>query len=326
MAGLLGAVAGAIGGAGAAVQENARSEIQKRKEQALLDLRNRYAMERQDDQQTFTASQNEQDRSFRAEQSQADRQQRRELAEMQEAGASSRSANGAWTVMPTENGGYTRFNTATGETSSLPEGVDYGAMADGKLGAREELMFKQYGDQIKQIDKALTEDAAMLSDARRGELKAERNRLANQQRQIIGMETQTPDLVSRLEASLEEPADDTSGQPRDFDSALGGVKEQRESEQQARDDEARAEALETEVDQIVNDAQGLFGQRSGLLGRNARSLTTSDDEKNQRAQELVARMRELYDDPALSNFQRQRLTRQINQMAEAGAPVFDTQQ
>lgn len=140
MAGLLsGAIAGAIGGGGKAMQFNAQSSIEQKREAALEKLRHGNAMERQDDQQQFTAGENEQDRGFRKEeriagqeftagQNQLTREQERQLAVMRESGANSRAAMGRndWKMMTSSDGKPVRVNTRTGviEAMAVPEGID----------------------------------------------------------------------------------------------------------------------------------------------------------------------------------------------------------
>jgi len=326
-----------MAGAGEAVQTNARTQIKAQKEAALMDLRNRYAMQRQNDQQQFTAGENQADRQLRRDEGQADRQQRANLAAQQQAGAQSRTNAGGWTVVPKQGGGYQRFNTITGETGDVPEGIN---PTGGQITKRQELMFKQYGDQIEQIDKRLNDSSAMLDDQQRAELKAQRNRLESQQQQIIGMQGQQGggDLASRLANQLNLPADggkpapqggqqgsQSSGQNDNFQSAVERTQQNRQAQQAQQQTEQRQARIESQVDDVTAQVQSIFGQdvRKGLLGISSRAVGMSDADKQQKGRELLNQMRALYNDPNTSEFQRRRIAEQLDTLANAGISIED---
>jgi len=336
MAGLLGA---ALGGAGGAIQDNAKAEIQKRKQAALIDLRNRYAMQRQDDQQQFQTSEREAQQNyatqeriagqdFTAGQNAADRQQRAALAAQQQAGAQSRTNAGGWTVVPKQGGGYQRFNTITGETGDVPDGVN---PSGGEITKRQELLFKQAGDQIKQIDKRLNDSSAMLNDQQRAELKAQRSQLLSQQQQILGAgnaETSIPGLgefvssrVGTTKTTEDSQAPDE--QPGNFRSAVDRTQQNRQAQQQKQQAEKQADAIDNQIDTIASQVQGVFGRSGGLLGMNTQSVGMSDADKQQKGRELLNQMRTLYNDPNTSEFQRRRIAQQLDTLANAGISIED---
>ncbi|MCD6006918.1 hypothetical protein [Halomonas sp. IOP_31] len=334
MAGLL---AAALGGAGEAVQTNAKLELKKRKEAALMGLRQKYAMEQQNDQQQFTATENDKGRTFQrgeriagqdftAAENTADRNLRSNLAAQQEAGANSRSAAGGWTVVPNQDGGYSRFNTVTGETGDVPEGIN--PSGGGEITKRQELMFKQLGGQIEQIDKQLNDSNAMLDEATRAQLKVKRNQLAGEQRQIIGMGEQSSggDLATRLADTLGAPEEGArqGGQPQDFNTAVQRTQQNRQATEQQQQTEKQQTQIESQIDDVAGQVQSIFGSRpNGLLGQSSKSLGMSSADKQQQGRALLKQMRTLYNDPNTSEFQRRRIAEQLDALAKAGISIED---
>lgn len=331
-----GLLAAALGGAGEAVQTNAKLELKKRKEAALLTLRHRNAMKKQDAQQQFSSDEriasqqyNTDERiageDFTTGQNAADRGLSRWQTSTQQAGANARSQAGGWTVTPNQDGGYTRYNTITGETGDVPDGINPAA---GELNTRQELMFKQSGDQIKEIDKLLNDPDAMLDDARRGELKVKRNQLASEQQQIIGMGGQSSgdDLAARLSDTLgtQGQGGAQDGQPSDFNTAVERTQQNRQATQDQQQTQQRQEQIEGEIDNIDGQVQSVFGSRpNGLLGQSSKSLGMSSADKQRKGRELLNQMRTLYNDPDTSEFQRRRLGDQLDTLASAGIPIED---
>ncbi|MFG6159617.1 hypothetical protein ACGTNG_12495 [Halomonas sp. 1390] len=136
MAGLLGqALAGALMGGGQAVQHNAQSRIEQKRQEALAEVKHRYRMAQQDDQQQFTRGENQRTREFNrserlegqdftAGQNQLTREQQRELALLRERGANSRAAMGRndWEVMQANDGSLVRINTRSGDIEPMDAG------------------------------------------------------------------------------------------------------------------------------------------------------------------------------------------------------------
>lgn len=338
MAGLLGtALAGALGGGGEAVREGAMLELKKRKQAALAKLDNDLAMKRQDDQQKFTAGENQNDRLFRqseneaqrdftAGQNSADRTLRTNLATQQEAGANSRNAAGGWTVVPNQDGGYSRYNTITGETGDVPEGINPSGL--GEITKRQELMFKQLGGQIEQIDKQLNDPSAMLDEATRAQLKVKRNQLATQQQDIIGMGGQSGggDLATRLADTLGAPEEETQqgSQPQDFNAAVQQTQQNRQATEQQQQTEKQQAQIDSQIDDVAGQVQSIFGSRpNGLLGQSSKSLGMSSADKQQKGRALLNEMRALYNDPNTSEFQRRRIAEQLDTLANAGISIED---
>jgi hypothetical protein len=171
-----GLIAGAIQGLGGAMQHNAQSSIEEKRQTALRKLEHGMAMERQDDQQQFsrgerkagqefTSGENATDREFRAGESAADREQRLSLAQMQEAGANSRAAAGRndWEVVPLEGGGYGRYNPRTNqfENANLPDSARVGD--EGDLSDVEKKRFDLLSDDIDAIRERAADEARNLT-------------------------------------------------------------------------------------------------------------------------------------------------------------------
>lgn len=179
MAGLLsGAMAGAIGGAGQAVQQNAQGQLEQLRQEALRKVEHKYTMEIQDEQQQFTAGENEQNRGFQAEQKDLDRGQQRELADMRERGADRRtgmqvSAQSARNLVQghDEQGNPAWFNPTTGQQVSAPDGFQVprdGPDARGDDWSRQRYEIQWLRDDIEDLEERL--DKGDVSGAARLEL------------------------------------------------------------------------------------------------------------------------------------------------------------
>lgn len=119
MAGLLaGAMAGALKGGGEAVQKNAQVDLEEKRAATLADINHRYAMERQDDTQTYTTKEREAGEVFKREQNELDRQAlaQRRLSDAGKPTAAMREAS--WLVeqgiAPDLNSAYDTVTSGTG--------------------------------------------------------------------------------------------------------------------------------------------------------------------------------------------------------------------
>lgn len=347
MAGLL---AAALGGAGEAVQTNAKAELKKRKEASLLELRHKYSMEQQNDQQQFSAGQSQKDREFRrgeriagqeftAGQNQADRDQKARLADQQQAGANYRTNAGAWQLVRTDDGGYTRFNTATGDTAPVPEGITPNGLLGGVMTERQQAQSKYLQSQIQAIDKQLYGADSLLGDEQKAELELQRSQLQTQLESMLGMGasdaggTLIDDLVAmRNSGGTPAAPDGAEGEPAPKDPASArGLLQQ---EQQASQQKAQNREHERVVSDITGRAEDVLdkieGARVGgyssprlqdrFLEQNG-GIGKPNGETLAEAQQLAGELIRLHDDPSTTDFQRNQIMDALRQLRDNGVDV-----
>lgn len=202
---MTGLLAAALGGAGQAVQTNAKMEIKKRKEAALMGLRQKYTMQQQNDQQQFSTSDRIAGQDFTAQENSANRAQQATLASQREAGANSRSAMAANEIVPTKNGGYGLLNTASGDLVPLPEDVDY--QGSGKLTEREDALARNLQTRIEAIDERVSgRDRYRMSSEQIEQLETERNQYQEQLDGLLNYQApsnQQPQKASAPNAAID---------------------------------------------------------------------------------------------------------------------------
>ncbi|MGM0783912.1 MAG: hypothetical protein ACQEUM_07355 [Pseudomonadota bacterium] len=333
-----GLLAGAIQGLGGAMQQNAQSTIEQKRQTALEKLRHDKAMERQESQQEFTAGESTKDRGFRAEQSGLDRQQQRELAEMRERGANSRTAMGRndWQLVPLEGGGYGRYNPRTNqfEEASLPEGAQIGGEG---MSDRDKYRLDMLADRANALREKQAEGIEPLTT----EEKAQLGRIESQMEAMLGGRDgggMTP--FERLMAGEEGAETDAPREgesprttsPRDGDEPsvrglLSQQIEERRNTQEANEARRSANQASNRADAILERIEsemaggaspgGLMADINQAAGRGG---SISDDtlaEAQQVAEELLS----LDQNPNLSSDQKRWIAERLVRLQEAGVPL-----
>ncbi|MHB0775435.1 hypothetical protein [Halomonas sp. WWR20] len=346
-----GLLAAALGGAGEAVQTNAKLELKKRKEASLLELRHKYSMEQQQDQQQFTAGENQADRTFRSDervagqeftagQNAADREQKARLADQQQAGANYRTNAGAWQLVPTEDGGYTRFNTATGDTADVPEGISPKGLLNGAMTERQQAQSKYLQNQIQSIDKQLygTESAGLGED-QRDKLEVQRNQLQVQLEGMLGMGgsatggSLADDLVGMRGGTASPGAAAGVGgepAPQEPTSARGLLQQEQQASQQKQMEGEHKRIVNATAKQAEDLVESVTRQRNGGAdswlaasvnqARNGGAIEP-DAELLSRGQQLADELIQLHDDPSTSDFQRNQIMDALRSLRESGIAV-----
>ncbi|MCG7598415.1 hypothetical protein MHM84_01285 [Halomonas sp. McH1-25] len=343
MAGLLGAVMGAIGGAGEAVQTNAKLELQKRKEEALLGVRHKYSMAEQKDQQQFTAQENTANRTFQrgeriagqeftAGENQANRQHDTRLTQMREGGANSRlnarlsadreQGRNDWQLVPMEGGGYTQYSPTRNEyrDANLPEGAKLDATTD--LSERQTYQLDAIQNRMEAIREAASNNMRDLTT----EEKTELGRLKGQYEAILGSggggQTILEQLTQGEGGGLTEP----SAQPAD--SVPGIIQRERQVQQStqasneaAREANAARETADRLLEKIEQEKGG--GATGGLLRsiNQARGQGSISEATIAEAQRVADQLVELGRNENLSADEKRWLAERIMQLQDAGVPI-----
>lgn len=196
MAGLLGAAMGALGGAGEAVQTNAKLELQKRKEEALLGVRHKYSMAQQQDQQQFSSREREAGQQYSTEERIAgqqytsgenalNRSHQTRQTQIQQAGANSRARLGLLQMGRDGEGNIAYYNPATGDLIEPPQGWD--PVSGGTMSDLQKAQAKHLQNQIQAIDKQLYDSSAPLGEDQAEKLEVQRNQLTIQLEGMLDM-------------------------------------------------------------------------------------------------------------------------------------------
>lgn len=347
MAGLLGsALAGALMGGGQAVQHNAQSRIEQRRQEALADIKHRYRMEQQDDQQQFTRGENQRDREFQrgeriagqeftAGENQADRQLSRWQTGVQQAGAD-RRATADWQLVPLEGGGYGRYNPSTNqyEEANLPEGVRMSGSLNGELSDRDKYQLDGLADRMEAIRTRISDEMREPTP----EEKAELGRLQGQYDAMLGGGgAQTP--LQQLMAGEGGGVDGAETGSQDGDgggtqasdtSARGIIARQRDQQAgylEQRDAQAAAETAKDEADAVIDE---IYRERTGgysspvmqdqFLEQNGGTAEVSE-ETIARAQAAADQLLEASRSEHVSEDERRWIADRIMQLQDLGVPI-----
>ncbi|TDX29091.1 hypothetical protein DFO67_108135 [Modicisalibacter xianhensis] len=350
MAGILGAaIAGALSGGGRAVQWNAQSAIQQKRDAALKQLDHDLAMQRQDDSQQFTAQENQADRTFRRDErvagqeftsgeNQLNRQHDTALVNIRESGADRRSnaqitasreaKSNDWQLVPLEGGGYAQYSPTRNEyrDANLPEGAKMTATSD--LTERQKYQLDGIADRMKAIRKSASDVGRELTT----EEKAEMGRLQGQYQSILGGgggQTMLEKLLAG-EGGTQAVSGDQAGnaataQP---DSVPGIIQRQRQAQQATQEaNEAKREANDTRnaADAILDRIEKeKGGGAEGWLSRSvnqARGQGGVSDETLAEAQRVAEQLLALDQNPNLSADQKRWIAERIMQLQDAGVPI-----
>ncbi|MBH8578801.1 hypothetical protein [Bisbaumannia pacifica] len=180
MAGLLAsALAGAMMGGGRAMQQNAQSRIQERRDKALKQLDHDLAMVRQNDQQQFTTSEREAGEKFTSSENQLGRRHNTALAEMRERGANRRSAAqiaaqnrrtqmGLLQQGLDAEGNTTWVNPVTGEQFNSPPG--FRPASSGELSDVDNARLETINTEIEAAREQLTDETGVRREPTREEV------------------------------------------------------------------------------------------------------------------------------------------------------------
>lgn len=332
-----GLLAGAMAGGGKAVQQNAQSTLEARRQEALTRLDNELAFERQENQQEFTAGENEQNRAFRAGESEADRAQRLQLAQMQERGANSRAAAGRndWNMMQTADGTPVRINARTGTMEPIA-GSDKFTFGDG--GALTDR-------QKASIDMLSSEKESIMEQSMGSLSEDQATRLGEIDEQLESMLGQSggSGLLDRIRRELGLDGDG-SGQGGD-DGGEGGdngggspppprsIRGRTEEIQSARRETEASVAATREASEARDAADALLerigrerrggASRGGLLSsvNQAAGRGGVSQEAMAEAQQIADRILSLDSNDRISSSDQQALADRLARLQKAGVPV-----
>lgn len=325
-----GIIAGAMGGGGQAVQQNAMSRIEQLRAEALQKLSHEYDMARQGHDQEFRRGERIEGQEFTAGENQANREQNRQLAEMRERGANSRVGAGRndWQLVPLEGGGYGRYNARTNqfEEANLPPGTQLGG---GELSARDKYRLDDMSSQINAIRKRAGDEMRELTT----EEKAELGRLQGQFDSLLGTgrgATPLERLLAGEDLSGEVPASEGGEGPADRESVRGLLNQEIEEQRNTQEANAarrqynaardKADSLIDRIDRELAGGASPGGLMAGINEARGQSGQISDStlaEAQQVAEELLS----LDDNPNISADQRRWIAERLMRLRDAGVPV-----
>ncbi|WP_459871049.1 hypothetical protein [Halomonas shantousis] len=324
------------------MQWNAQSSIEQKRQEALKQMDHNLAMEQQNDQQQFTSDENAQQRDFTAEQNTADREQKARLADQRQAGANYRTNAGAWQMVPTDDGGYTRFNTATGETAAVPEGISPKGLLGGAMTERQQAQSKYLQSQIQAIDKQLYNSNVPLEGEQKNKLELQRNQLQVQLESMLGMNggagggSLADDVVAmrgNAASTPSAPASSDAGAeqaPQEPTSARGLLQQERQASQQKAQSNEHKRVVNATAKQAADLVESITRQRNGGAdswlaasvnqARNGGAIEP-DAESVSRGQQLASELIRLHDDPSTTDFQRNQIMDALRQLRDSGIEV-----
>lgn len=333
MAGLLGtALAGALAGGGSAVQWNAQTSIEQKRQAALNQLDHDMAMERQNDQQKYATRERVAGEDFTAGQNRLDRTQQIRLADQQQAGANYRSQSDGWSLVPTEDGGYVRYNTITGEKAPAPEGISTAGLLNGAMTDRQQAQVDYLQAQIEaNADQLYGDGSAMLTPEQKAQLELEGNQLRNQLEGALGMGSQRGvNLLDQLaamrggstEASQGEP---TGQRPTTAREKIDAAREEDLAQQAKRQTEQRVESLTEQADTLIETMTPQGRDDGGVLGVSAAMMESgayrTDPRFASEAQAVADELMAIHDDPSTSEFQRRQIMETLSRLQDLGAQL-----
>ncbi|MFC0268586.1 hypothetical protein [Kushneria aurantia] len=349
MAGLL---ASALGGAGKAIQANAQAEIKRRKEAALMELRHRNDMTRQDDQQSFQT-----DERVAGQQYQKNRDERLQDYEQDNIGlrhnnamtqeryaqgqqndrtlatidAQNRHDADDWQLMSTENGRYVQYSPSRNETrdANLPAGV---GAAGGDLTDRQKYRLDNITGQMESIRSRASDqmrEPTAEEKMQLGSLEAQYNAILGGGQggmtvfeQLMAGELSTDQQTAGVEGAQQdaEQQDSVRGILRRQQAARQRQSEIDASQQKAEQARDRADDVLGQLERLERDQRG---RTPGVLGALVNPPRRSDlmDEAQQAARELLTLDR----DPNLSADQKRWIAESLVRLQQAGVAI-DLQQ
>lgn len=346
MAGLLsGAIAGAIGGAGKAMQFNAQGQIEEKRKKALLTLEQDMAMERQDDQQQFTGQENDKTRTFQREeriggqdftagQNQLTRAQERELALLRERGANSRAAMSRddWQMMTSSDGKPVRVNVRDGtiEPMDVPEGINLSSesWSDRDQAYIESLQAEM--DSLQEVAKT-----GILSD----EQQARIQQIPQEMRtyaQDIDADSEVLSAYGDMRGDSEQSAPGSGGRGLLAQGMEGDGPSVERLVQDERGERARTQelnAVEREATEAQREADRMIEQiryeqagnasPGGLMSgiNQARGQGGVSGETLQQAQALAERLTKVGNNENLTRDRRRWISERLLQLEELGVPI-----
>lgn len=297
-----GLLAGAMAGGGEALQHNAKSQIEQKRQTALESLRQKHRVDLEDNRQAFQSSEREAGEVFTSGENQANRQHDTRLARMREQGANNRAAmnRNDWEVMQTADGSLARINSRTGEIAPMDSGgLDFGSEA---WTDRDQA----YLDSLQAEMEGLQEEAktGMLSDEQKQRMQQIPQDMRTYAEDIDtdnevygahegiqgGGNGSPPPLITKPGSGQPPPSSDNadSESSRDY---LNNRQQQQAEAERNREADTRVSKMTDEAKRIAGrlTIPNQFGgfQRGGLLNR-AASGGIDQQAERQAAQQVLA--------------------------------------
>ncbi|MDR5867917.1 hypothetical protein [Halomonas koreensis] len=356
-----GILAGALAGAGKAMQWNAQGQIEEKRQRALMALEQDNAREMEGIRHQNTLERDEVQHGQRLDELGQrhdynvdelgvrhgySMEQERYRQGNQNARHSASLAEGSndWQLIKTEGGGLVQYSPSRNASrpANLPEGAQIGGGMNGELSDRDKYQLDGIQDRIEAIRSQASDEMRELT----AEEKAELGRLQGQYDALLGGGSgQTP--LQRLMAGEGDGADSTpppttaepatEGQAAGSrseapagDTARGIIARQREQQSsflEQRDVKAAAEEAKDEADAVIDE---IYRERTGGYSSPVMQdrflaqnggTAEASQETIERAQAVADRLLEVSRSEHVSEDQRRWIAERIMQLQDLGVPI-----
>lgn len=309
-----GIIAGALSGAGQAMQENADNTLAQRREQALLKMRNEFTTSEREASQQYATSEREAQQGYQTQrdatqqgytqdntrlqhglnmeqtrytQGQQNARHASSLAARRESEARSNSS-----IVPLEGGGYGRYNATTNTLEPLPEGM--GNPNGNTLTDLQKKQIDVLSGQLETLNKKEADGFPLTTQEklRKGELEAMLN-------QRLGLPGGSGNVADNVAAQLEgvTPANEQPPVGSESAPAENGGNGLVGRAQDTASREAQVEKVEAaleDADQRIESIASRSANRGGFTSFGGTELTPEMEAEGRR---LMAELAEMQSDP-----------------------------
>lgn len=335
-----GIIAGALSGAGQAMQENADNTLAQRREQALLKMRNEFTTSEREASQKYATSEREAQQGYQTQrdatqqgytqdnarlqhglnmeqtrytQGQQNARHASSLAERREA-----AARGDRRIVPLEGGGYGLYNATTNTLESLPEGM--GNPNGNTLSDVQKKQIDVLSGQLETLNKKEAEGFPLSTQEklRKGELGAMLN-------QLLGLPGGGGNLADGVANTLEGVAP-SGGQPpvgSQPESAENGGNGLVGRAQDSASREAQVEKVEAaleDVDQRIQAIASGSANRGGFTSFGGTELTPEMETEGRR---LMAELTEMQSDPLTTARLKSNIRSRMRELSKIGITLSE---
>ena len=357
--GLIAGIMGGIAGAGKAMQDNAMSSIEQKRQEALRRLDHDLAMERQSDQQAFATSEREAGQEYQTgrdetlhgynleelgQRHQYDMERERYSQSQQNArhssslAASREQGRNDWQLVQLEGGGYAQWSPSRNayRDANLPDGAMMGA---GEMTSRQKVQLEELQSQRKLIADRLNGDVPPDPDTE-ADLNAQLDTLNARIGRLITPNVGSEDVGLELDAGLESlGGTDDSGVGGngggDPDNSYSGIiaREQKSREEARAEREKKSEVAKAQnaaktarqdADRLLEKLDGSMRSYNpyGFGGTSLSRLNEADREAAiAEAQQVAEQIKAFENNPHLTPDEQRWMAERLRRLQEAGVPI-----
>lgn len=348
-----GILAGALAGAGKAMQWNAQGQIEEKRQRALMALEQKNAREMEGIRHQNTLERDEVQHGQRLDELgqrheynvdelgvrhgySMEQERYRQGNQNARHSASLAQGNNDWQLVKTEDGGLVQYSPSRNASrpANLPEGAQIGGSMNGELSDRTKYQLDGIQDRLEAIRSQASDEMRELTP----EEKAEMGRLQGQYDALLGgggAQTPLQQLMAGEEgaeggATVAQVGEGGGASAPDDTSTRGIIARQRDQQSgflEQRDAKAAAEAAKDEADAVIDE---IYRERTGgysspvmqdqFLSQNGGTAQASE-ETIQRAQAAADRLLEASRSEHISEDQRRWIAERIMQLQDLGVPI-----